>query len=227
VTTPAIAVAAVLVGAYMVGSVPVAWLLGRSRDIDLREVGSGNPGTSNLFRNAGIGMAVLSGPLQFAQGLVPVLIARAAGGDGSLVELTAIVTVAGNGWPFWLGFRGQRGVAVATGAVAGLHPLLLAVLLVCFAAGAVGRRIAAGVLAGFVLLPVAAAFIGGPGLAVACSALLVALLLRRLDGIGDDRRRATTGERRRILLRRILFDERPGQVLVGRRPGAEWAERRP
>jgi hypothetical protein len=118
-------------------------------------------------------------------------------------------------------------VAVATGAVAGLHPVLLAVLLVCFAAGAVGRRIAAGVLAGFVLLPVAAAFIGGPRLAVTCSALLAALLLRRLDGIGDDRRQATTGERRHILLRRIVFDERPGQVLVGRRPGAEWAERRP
>jgi acyl phosphate:glycerol-3-phosphate acyltransferase len=227
VTTPVIAVAGVLAGAYVVGSVPVAWLLGRSRDIDLREVGSGNPGTSNLFRNAGIGMAVLSGPLQFAQGLVPVLIARAAGGEGSLVELTALVTVAGNGWPVWLGFRGQRGVAVATGAVAGLHPVLLAVLLVCFAAGAVGRRIAAGVLAGFVLLPVAAAFIGGPGLAVTCSALLATLLLRRLDGIGDDRRRATTGERRHILVRRIVFDERPGQVLVGRRPGAKWAERRP
>jgi glycerol-3-phosphate acyltransferase PlsY len=227
VSTPPIAVAGVLVGAYLVGSVPVAWLLGRARDIDLREVGSGNPGTSNLFRNVGVGVAMLSGPLQFAQGLLPVLIARVAGGDASLVELIAVITVAGNGWPVWLGFRGQRGVAVASGAVAGLHPVLLAVLLVCFAAGAGGRRIAAGVLAGFVVLPIAAAFIGGPGLALACSALLAALLLRRLDGIGDERRQATPGQRGRILLRRLVFDERPGQVLVGRRPGAEWAERRP
>ena len=226
-STPPIAVAGVLVGAYLVGSVPVAWLLGRSRDVDLREVGSGNPGTSNLFRNVGVGVAMLSGPLQFAQGLVPVLIARVAGGDASLVELTAVVTVAGNGWPIWLGFRGQRGVAVSTGAVAGLRPVLIAVLLVSFAGGAGVRRIAAGVLTGFVLLPVAAAFIGGRGPALACSALLAALLLRRLDGMGDDRPEATTGQRRRILLRRLIFDERPGQVLVGRSPRAGWAERRP
>ena len=75
---PAIAVAvAVLVGAYLIGSVPVAWLLGRWRRLELRDMGSGNPGTSNLFRNAGVGVAVLSGPLQFAQGVIPVLVARA------------------------------------------------------------------------------------------------------------------------------------------------------
>lgn len=211
---------AVLVGAYALGSVPVAWLLGRWRGgLDLREVGSGNPGTSNLFRNAGVGLAALSGPLQFAQGLVPVLVARAVGGDGTLLDLAAVCAVAGNGWPLWLRFKGQRGIAVATGAVAAINPWLLVVLLVCFAAGAVAHAIALGVLAGFTVLPIAAGLIGGRGLALACAALLAAIVLRRLEGLRADLRRAASDQGRRVVLRRLLLDERPGQVLVGTRPG--------
>jgi glycerol-3-phosphate acyltransferase PlsY len=218
---PATATAVVvLVGAYTLGSVPVAWLLGRWRGgLDLRELGSGNPGTSNLFRNAGVGLAALSGPLQFAQGLVPVLVARAVGGDDTFLDLVAVCAVAGNAWPVFLRFRGQRGIAVATGAVAALNPWLLLVLLVCFAAGAVAHEIAVGVLAGFAVLPIAAAWIGGRGPAITCAVLLVAVVLRRLDGVGADLRRADRGQRRRVVLRRLFLDARPGQVLVGTRAG--------
>jgi acyl phosphate:glycerol-3-phosphate acyltransferase len=216
----AIAVAvAVLVSAYLIGSVPVAWLLGRWRRLDLRDMGSGNPGTSNLFRNAGVGAAVLSGPLQFAQGVIPVVIARAVGGDGGFIEIVAICAVVGNGWPIWLRFNGQRGIAVATGAAAALNPALLVVLLACFAAGALARAIAVGVLAGFGLLPIAAAWIGGRGLALTCCALLAAVVLRRLERLSGDLRRAGS-EKRRIVMRRLFLDERPGQALVGPRDSA-------
>ena len=217
---PTAVVLAVLVGGYLIGSVPIAWLLGRRRRLELRDVGSGNPGTSNLFRNAGAGVAALSGPLQFAQGVVPVLIARAVGGDAGFVEVAAICAVVGNGWPIWFGFKGQRGIAVATGAAAALNPALLVVLLVCFAAGLVTHAIAVGVLAGFSVLPIAAAWIGGRGLALTCCALLAAVLLRRLEGLTADRRGAGSDGERRILLRRLLLDERPGQVLVGPRTEA-------
>lgn len=215
---PATAVAAaVLVAAYLVGSAPIAWLLGRWRHLELRDVGSGNPGTSNLFRNAGMGAAVLSGPLQFAQGVIPVVVARAVGGDGTLIEIAAICAVAGNGWPIWFRFHGQRCIAVATGAAAAINPALLAVLLICFAAGALTHAIAVGVLAGFSVLPIAAAWIGGRGLALTCAALLLMVVLRRLEGLSADMRRAASDEERRILLRRLFLDERPGQVLVGPR----------
>ncbi len=224
---PAIAVAvAVLVGAYLIGSVPIAWLLGRWRRLELRDMGSGNPGTSNLFRNAGVGVAVLSGPLQFAQGVIPVLIARAVGGDGGFIEIAAICAVVGNGWPIWLRFNGQRGIAVATGAAAALNPALLVVLLVCFAAGALSHAIAVGVLAGFGLLPIAAAWVGGRGLALTCCALLAAVLLRRLEGLSRDLHRAGS-EERRIVLRRLFLDERPGQALVGPRDGSAAVKPRP
>lgn len=226
-THPATAVAvAVLFGAYLVGSAPIAWLLGRWRHLELREVGSGNPGTSNLFRNAGVGVASLSGPLQFAQGVVPVVVARAVGGDVSLLEITAICAVAGNGWPVWFHFNGQRGIAVATGAAAAINPALLVVLLIFFAAGALSHAIAVGVLAGFCALPIAAAWIGGPGLALACTALLLLIVLRRLEGLSADLTRAGSEAERRVLLRRLFLDERPGQVLVGPRDEPGPAEHR-
>jgi glycerol-3-phosphate acyltransferase PlsY len=210
----------VLVGAYLVGSVPVAWLLGRWRGgLDLREVGSGNPGTSNLFRNAGRRLAVISGPIQFAQGLIPVLVARAVGGEGTFLDLAAVCAVAGNCWPIWLRFHGQRGIAVATGAVAAINPVLLAVLLVCFAVGAATHAIAIGVLAGFSVLPIAAAWIGGRDLAITCAGLLAAVVLRRLAGLRSDMHSAASDNERGVLFRRLFLDERPGQVLVGPRPG--------
>jgi acyl phosphate:glycerol-3-phosphate acyltransferase len=210
----------VLIGAYLVGSVPVAWLLGRWRGgLDLRAVGSGNPGTSNLFRNIGMGPALLSGPLQFAQGLIPVLAARAVAGEGTLPDLAAVCAVAGNGWPIWLKFKGQRGIAVATGAVAAINPALLLLLLVCFAAGAATHAIAVGVLVGFAALPIAAAWIGGRGLAITCVVLLAAVVVRRLEGVRADLREASSEEEHRVLLRRLVLDRRPGQVLVGPRPG--------
>lgn len=217
-STPVAVQVAILAGAYLVGSVPVAWVLGRWRHgVDLRDVGSGNPGTSNLFRNAGLGLAALSGPLQFAQGAIPVLVARVAGGDARLIDLAAVLAVAGNGWPVWMHFNGQRCIAVATGAAAAINPLLLAVLLVCFAAGALSHAIALGVLAGFSLLPIAAAWIGGEGLSITCCVLLAAIVLRRLEGLRADLRAASSDDERRVLTRRLFLDERPGQVLVGPR----------
>jgi glycerol-3-phosphate acyltransferase PlsY len=228
VNHPATPVAVVvLLGAYLIGSLPIAWLLGRWRRLELRQVGSGNPGTSNLFRNAGVGVAVLSGPMQFAQGVVPVVIARAVGGDGGFIEIAAICAVVGNGWPIWLKFNGQRCIAVATGAAAAVNPALLVVLLVCFAAGALARAIAVGVLAGFAVLPIAAAWIGGRGLALTCCALLAAVVLRRLEGLSGDLRGAGSDVERRILFRRLFLDERPGQVLVGPREDPAPVKPRP
>ena len=214
----AVLAAVLLAGAYLVGSVPVAWLLGRfGRGVDLRELGSGNPGTSNLFRNTGAGLAVLSGPLQFLQGVVPVVAARALGADAGFLDLVAICAIAGNGWPVWMHFNGQRCIAVATGAAAALSPWLLLVLLVFFATGALTRAIALGVLAGFTALPVVALWLGGAPLALTCAAMLLAIVLRRLEGLSADLEAAHAAGDRRVVLRRLFLDERPGQVLVGPR----------
>ena len=215
--TPAPATIAVVVaGAYLLGSIPVAWLAGRRAGVELRDVGSGNPGTSNLFRNAGLGVAMFTGPMQFVQGVAAVLLARAAGGPAALLGAAAVAAVAGSGWPVWLRFDGQRGVAVATGAVAALSPPLLAVLLAFFACGALLHAIAPLVLAGFAAASISAVWIGGGAIAIACAALSALVLLRRLQGTAPA---GGGGTSPRTLARRLLYDETPGQVLVGPRSG--------
>jgi len=204
--------------AYLLGGIPVGWLLARARGVDVRRLGSGNVGTSNIYRNVDTGLAVVVGPTQFLQGLAPVLIARALGFDVGVQVLAALCAVIGNGWPFWLGFNGGRGIAVATGAVAALSPWALAALLTCYAIGALLHEIAEGVLGGFILLPLAAAIAAGAGVAVGCVGLLMLVLLRRLEGVTDDVRRY--GHPWQVVSRRLVRDERPGRPLVGRRTDA-------
>lgn len=210
-------VAAIGLFAYLLGGVPVGWLLVRMThgDVDLRDLGTGNVGTSNIYRNVDAGLAAVVGPAQFAQGLIPVLVARWFGFPTSVLVLVALCAVIGNGWPIWLGFNGGRGIAVATGAVAGLDPVGLAGLLACYAVGALARQIALGVLLGFVLLPVVLAVHAGATLGWGAVGLLVLVLLRRLEGVRADLDRY--GLRCDILVRRLALDQRPGRPLVGRR----------
>jgi acyl phosphate:glycerol-3-phosphate acyltransferase len=212
--------------AYLVGGLPVGWLLVRWQryGLDLRKFGTGNIGTSNVYRHAGIDVAIVVGPLQFAQGFLPVLAARLAGVPIEVMMLVGVCAVAGNGWPVYMKFNGGRGVAVATGAVAALSVAGLIALLMCFAWGAIRGRIALAVLAGFVILPVVVFLFGGPGgwvLGTGCIAILVLLLLRRLEGLPSDAR--VYGHFWRRVYQRLVFDERPGRPLMGPRtdPGAE------
>ena len=106
--------------AYLVGGLPIGWVLvhWQRYGLDLRNFGTGNIGTSNVYRHAGIDIAVIVGPLQFAQGFLPVLAARLDGLPMNVAMLVGIFAVVGNGWPVYMRFNGGRGVAVATGVVA-------------------------------------------------------------------------------------------------------------
>ena len=212
-------------GAYLVGALPIGWLLVRRKryGLDLRQFGTGNIGTSNVYRHAGIDVAILVGPLQFAQGFAPVIAARLAGLPLEVMMLIGVCAVAGNGWPVYMRFNGGRGVAVATGVVASLTVAGLVALLMCYAWGAIRGRIALAVLFAFVLLPVVAFLFGGSNgwiLGSGCLAILVLLILRRLEGLPSDAR--VYGHFWRRVYQRLVFDERPGRPLMGPRtdPGA-------
>ena len=203
-------------GAYLLAGVPVGLLVVRvRRGLDVRDLGTGNVGTSNIFRNVGLGIAAVVGPLQFAQGLVPVLVARGLGLPEEAVAAVAVAAVAGSGFSPWLGLRGGRGVAVATGAVAGLGLAGLGVLLLCYAAGLVMGEIAAGVIAGYLLLPLVEAATTGPAAAAGSILILGVLLMRRLEGVVEDLR--TAEDHWAVVFDRLVRDRRPGQRLVGRR----------
>ena len=114
--------------AYLLGSIPFAFLAGRARGIDLRTIGSGNLGAANVFRNLGRGWGIAVMAADIGKGLVAVLIARAIT-DDPWPAVAAGAAMAGHVWPVWLRFKGGKGVAVGGGAVIGLMPLAAAILL--------------------------------------------------------------------------------------------------
>ncbi|WP_217914624.1 glycerol-3-phosphate 1-O-acyltransferase PlsY [Miltoncostaea marina] len=120
--------AAAIAIAYLLGSIPFAYLAGMSRGIDLRTVGSGNLGAANVFRALGTRMGVAVMAADIGKGVVAVLVARAIA-DDPWPAVAAGAAMAGHVFPVWLRFKGGKGVAVGGGAVIGLMPLAAAILL--------------------------------------------------------------------------------------------------
>lgn len=117
-------------GAGLLGSVPFALLLGRLKGLDLRTMGSGNPGATNLARGAGFHWGVAAFVLDAGKGYVPILLGPWLIGDAPWHVLGGgVIAVAGHCFSPFLGFRGGKGVATAAGVLAGLEPLLFGILL--------------------------------------------------------------------------------------------------
>ena len=207
-STPA-GVILLFAGAYLLGGVPVGWLVGRAAGVDLRRVGTGKIGTSNLYRTVGLAPAAVVGPLQFAQGLSPVLAADLLHGPSWVAAGAGLAAVIGNGWPFYFRYNGGRGVATATGAIALWSWIGLVCLLLLLAVGGGMRRSGLGVLMGFLSLPVVLAASRDPrAYPITAVGVLLCLLLRRYEGY----RLWPPGRRdpRDDWKRRLVDDWRPG-----------------
>lgn len=147
--------AAAVVIAYLLGSIPFAYVAGRMRGIDLRKVGSGNLGAANVFRALGKGMGVSVLVADIGKGVVAVLIARAIS-DDPWPAVAAGAAMAGHVFPVWLRFKGGKGVAVGGGAVIGLMPLAAVLLLAIWAVVLVVSRFSslASIIAAVAATPV-------------------------------------------------------------------------
>jgi len=126
----ALVLALAAVGGYLVGAVSPAALLARSRHIDLRGLGSGNPGATNVGRILGVRWGVLVALLDVAKGFVPALGFSLVSSDAGLVAGAAAVL--GHVTSPFLRGRGGKGVAAAFGAVLGVAPFWALGVLVAF-----------------------------------------------------------------------------------------------
>ena len=107
-------------GGYLLGSIPFGLILARFAGIgDLRQIGSGNIGATNVLRAGGKGLAALTLLLDAAKGTAAVLIA-ARWGEGAAL-LAGLGAFLGHLFPVWLGFRGGKGVATYLGVLLGLY----------------------------------------------------------------------------------------------------------
>lgn len=182
-----------LAGAYLVGSIATGVLIVRLlQGLDVRAVGSGNIGATNVLRAAGKRAALLVLLGDFAKGALPVLAALWLGASPAVATAVAIAAVLGHLFPLFFGWRGGKGVATAAGALAVLLPLATFVACLCFAAAVIAsRRVSLGSIGGALVLPIAGWFLPAAGfaeraeLAYSLGAAGVALLvvLRHRDNL--------------------------------------------
>jgi acyl phosphate:glycerol-3-phosphate acyltransferase len=163
----------VLAAAYILGSVPFGYLLVRARSgLDVRTMGSGNIGATNVLRTSGRGPAIVTLLLDIAKGIVAVWLAeRVLDGSQFWMSLAALAVMAGHAFPVFLRFRGGKAVASFIGAFLYLTPLPLLATLLLFAITVLASRyISLGSVVAAALFPAAVWLIEHPPLYVTAAA---------------------------------------------------------
>ncbi len=112
--------------AYLLGAIPVAWCVGRLNGIDIRQVGSGNVGATNVFRTLGKGWGILTFATDVAKGVVPASLFPLWSPETAPANLAlwyGALAVVGHNWPVYLRFKGGKGVATSAGVLLAVAPL--------------------------------------------------------------------------------------------------------
>ena len=187
-------------GSFLLGAIPWGYLAGKANaGIDLRSVGSGGTGATNVLRTLGVRVSLLVFVLDVVKGAIPVLVAKSLDFAPTWIGAAAVAAVAGHCWSPFIGFKGGKGVATSAGAAVALFPPVLVVLPVM--AGIVwttryvslGSLVAAG-LAALIALTFAAAGRLEASMAIAIVAMAAIICLRHEGNI----RRLLGGTERRI-----------------------------
>lgn len=146
---------------YLIGSVPSGYIAGRIAGIDIRKVGSGNIGATNVTRSLGKKYGYPVFAADFGKGLLAVFLANriahhsAAGPPEFFDIVAAVCCVLGNAFPVWLGFRGGKGVAVSAGLLFALMPWAgLVIILLWLALFYLTGYVSLASLVAAILLPV-------------------------------------------------------------------------
>ena len=114
-----------LIASYLLGSIPTSLLVARlAAGIDLRKVGSGNLGATNLYRQLGWRYAIPVALLDIAKGTIPtVLFSKALNGGMLTAAVLGVMAVIGHVFSIFVGFKGGKGVATSAGVILGLAPV--------------------------------------------------------------------------------------------------------
>ena len=113
------------VGAYLIGSIPFGFLVGKMRGKDIRTLGSKNIGATNVYRTVGKPWGILAFACDFLKGFLPTFAAQKFGNADWLPLVVGILTVAGHMWTCFMKFKGGKGIATGFGMLVALTPLLV------------------------------------------------------------------------------------------------------
>ncbi|MGG5807821.1 glycerol-3-phosphate 1-O-acyltransferase PlsY [Falsiroseomonas sp. CW058] len=169
---------------YLLGSVPYGLILTRAAGLgDIRSIGSGNIGATNVLRTGNKGLAAATLALDALKGLVALLLARWLWGEDAAL-VAGVAAMAGHAFPVWLGFKGGKGVATGAGVMLAAQWWLgLVALLVWAGVFAVTRISSASALAACAVAPVAALLAGDMKLALLAAGLAALIAWRHKANI--------------------------------------------
>jgi len=185
-TTSITVLAIVAVLSYMIGSVAFGLLITRIMGLgDLRSLGSGNVGTSNVLRTGSKTAAALTLLLDMGKGFIPVLLTLVLTGSEDAVQVAALSAFLGHLFPVWHGFRGGKGVATYFGVIYVMMPLVALFCSTIWLAAAFLFRISSvAALAASAATPLLVLLLGGQD-QLALAIILAALIwIRHKDNIG-------------------------------------------
>jgi glycerol-3-phosphate acyltransferase PlsY len=170
-----------LLAAYLLGSVPFGVLVARAQGgVDLRRVGSGNIGATNVLRAVGKGGAALTLLGDIGKGALAVGLGRWLGVSATMLAMIALAAVAGHLFPVFAGFHGGKGVATTLGVILAAMPAVGSLLLLIWlVVAAVWRYSSLAALVASGALPVLAWLLDGRPPMLALSATLFLLVLVR------------------------------------------------
>jgi glycerol-3-phosphate acyltransferase PlsY len=163
--------------AFFVGAIPWGYLVGRwTKGIDLRTVGSGGTGATNVLRTVGKGASAAVFALDFLKGVAPVVLARWLGFSSWWVAAAAVAAVAGHCWSPFIAFKGGKGMATGAGAAAALFPPVLVILPITVGVVWFSRYVSLGSLVTAVLAVILAGVSASTGYLAAPWAVAIAVI---------------------------------------------------
>jgi glycerol-3-phosphate acyltransferase PlsY len=215
-----------LLGGYLLGSVPAAYLAARwSRGIDIRQHGSGNIGASNVLATGSKWLSIGVIIFDVGKGMLPIYIAHLLGLALYQQVTIGLATIIGHNWPVFLRFSGGRGSLTAVGVLFVLSPWLTLILVAFAFAWAPFRQLALGTLGALILLPIFSWFLSEPlgieralSLTLGFLAIFLLVVIRRLTAPKTSLTASVST--RQLLLNRLLFDRdiRDREAWIRRQP---------
>jgi len=201
-----------LIGAYLLGSVPAAYLAARwFRGIDIRQFGTGNVGASNLLRLTSKRIAIPVVIFDLGKGALMVWTAQLLGLDITQQVTVGLAAIIGHNWPVFLRFNGGRGIFTSLGVISILVPWLGLIILVIAYGLAPFHQLAVGVFLAVIFAPIATWFLSQPlgvtdklPLALGFLVIFLVVVIRRLTAPRTIFTASVT--RGQLLVNRLLFD---------------------
>ena len=178
-----ILLAALVVVAYLVGSIPTGLILGKAYGVDVRSQGSGNIGATNLYRTVGRKVGVITLVGDCLKGFIPVMAVNYSMLPSDYAVWVGLAAFCGHVFSVFLKFKGGKGVATALGVFLALAPLAVVIAVCVFAVFMfVWRYVSLSSIAAATVMPIAVVLLGGNRSLLVITLLIVSIVIMRHHG---------------------------------------------